>query len=758
MSLRPAFLLSALVAAGALLCAVVLLVRTPPVGATDLIAVCCVSLAASLMTASFAAARASANTAELAATSVSSCELIVDSDMLPTDTGHRGLCRVILKGRALGDAYVMCDERFDRGTKLRCVGRFSEPNDDDWGRSLRDQGIVGSIRAVRMLEVSDSVGLLSLPESLRLDALRTLDSQNSESDALIAALSLGWRADLGTWKLRELFSVCGISHIAAVSGTHVSVVCAMLATVLVRLRASVRVRFLLLAVVTLAYTVLVGAPASAVRAWLMWMFACGAELAGRRAHALSAVSFCCLAMALVRPGLSGNTGFLLSFCCVCGLTLFADYGAYAVGVLAGSPRYPRIVPGGIRMFLMGCRRGFLRGLAVALVAAMVSLPITASAFGNVSFIGPLVNALIGVPFAFLVSLSVVAAATSWVPLFQLPFLAAARLLASLLLALLRFVARIPGASVSVDADPFLGLLLLVGASIVLYVLWPDVDRRTFAATLALFAMVGIVVHLRWRFFAPPRVCVLDVGQGDAILIQEGPSAILVDTGPDGSAAKELAQLNVGHLDAVVLTHLHDDHVGGLDELFGQVACERVYVADGALDSIDDELGESIKELTGYNARALNAGDVIGVGNYSIEVIWPREPAPGTVNEDSLVMDLVYDHAGKTLTALLTGDAEHDVLSVLAKSGLLGDIDLLKVGHHGSEVSVTAEDLRILRPELAVASAGRNNSYGHPSDACVDALKRAGAVFICTKDVGTVIVEPGYGRLSVHQTGAVHEVE
>lgn len=93
-------------------------------------------------------------------------------------------------------------------------------------------------------------------------------------------------------------------------------------------------------------------------------------------------------------------------------------------------------------------------------------------------------------------------------------------------------------------------------------------------------------------------------------------------------------------------------------------------------------------------------------------------------------------------ALLTGDAEKDETAQVIAAGDAGDIDLLKVGHHGSAVSITAEEAALLRPEVSVASAGENNRYGHPRRECVVALESAGSLFLCTKDAGDVTVEPG----------------
>lgn len=130
------------------------------------------------------------------------------------------------------------------------------------------------------------------------------------------------------------------------------------------------------------------------------------------------------------------------------------------------------------------------------------------------------------------------------------------------------------------------------------------------------------------------------------------------------------------------------------------------------------------------------------------MISPTGEVDGLDNEDSLMCAVSYGGDRGTLEALLTGDAERGRLSEAMARGDVGDVDLLKVGHHGSEASLGEAEAEGLRAEVAVASAGENNRYGHPSEECREALERAGSRFLCTKDVGDVTVEPGRDGVGV----------
>lgn len=236
---------------------------------------------------------------------------------------------------------------------------------------------------------------------------------------------------------------------------------------------------------------------------------------------------------------------------------------------------------------------------------------------------------------------------------------------------------------------------------------------------------------------------MDVGQADAILVSDSASTLLVDAGLDDRVAAALSRNHVRHLDAVVLTHLDEDHVGGLDDLVGVCSVGEVYVAEGVAKLMGEELTSTVERLCGHGPCELAYEDIISCGGFTARVVWPRQPVEGSDgNADSVVLSVLYDVGGRSLSALLTGDAEKEQTGEILAFGDAGDIDLLKVGHHGSAVSVSAEQAKALSPEVSVASAGKNNRYGHPRAECVDALESAGSRFLCTIDAGDVIVYPG----------------
>ena len=191
---------------------------------------------------------------------------------------------------------------------------------------------------------------------------------------------------------------------------------------------------------------------------------------------------------------------------------------------------------------------------------------------------------------------------------------------------------------------------------------------------------------------------------------------LVDCGLDDRVVSALVRNNVHHIDAVFVTHWDEDHWGGLPDVLDRFSVGTIAVAADALDGAPTE----VLNRPGVTYRQVARGDTVDIGAFRARVMWPFDTVDGEGNEDSLVLLLSYAQEGKSLRVLLTGDAELDQEREFVQE--VGDIDVLKLGHHGSKVSVDTDLLGTLKPEFSIASAGEGNRYGHPSDACIDAVK------------------------------------
>ena len=679
---------------------------------------------------------------DLASSAVSSWELHVTSDATEGAYGYRCRAAVTCDGRATASVWVQCQGRLERGCALSCVGRYRHATDDEYGRSGWAQGVCGSVLVVRVRKTVPTGGIAGHIAGVRRRALEAIDPAAGEGRALLAGCACGSREALDAWGLTDEFAACGISHLIAVSGAHIALVSLLLTRLLEPTGVHVGPRLAILMVVTGLFVLFCGAPPSALRAWAMSLVGSGAQLAGRRGHALSSIAAVALVFVLADPTLASSLGFELSALSVAGLCLYASYANYALRCLLPTPLPPRWVDGSARKALQGCMDAVRASVGACLVCQLVTLPVTARIFGRVSLVAPLANLLLGPVVGAVLASGLAVCLLSCLPGLAGWVAGACDALAAPPLWLVHRLARLPWASVSVAAFPFPVGMAVIPALVALLLAWPRVSRRVVGSALAAVALALLVLVVRWRAFAEPRIVVLDIGQGDAILVQDGTSAVLVDAGPpDGAVTAALARQHVLHLDAVVVTHLHDDHYGGLEALATGIGCDRVYVARGVAAAMDGDLRQLCLDACGAPPDELSYGDAMHVGRFRLRVIWPTEPVDGDENRESLEMTVEYDGDGRGLTALLTGDAERDETGACILAGDVTDIDLLKVGHHGSEVSLTADEAQALRPEVAVASAGEGNRFGHPTPTCVQILEDAGSWVLCTKDVGDVEVRP-----------------
>ncbi|MEE0377460.1 MAG: DNA internalization-related competence protein ComEC/Rec2 [Collinsella sp.] len=545
--------------------------------------------------------------------------------------------------------------------------------------------------------------------------LDAVDPVADPARALIAGVVCGRSSELRAQPACDWFSVTGTAHLIAVSGSHLSIVGFVLETALQKTRCPRGLRRAMLAAALVSYTAFTGASSSAVRACCMVFATLAVNGAGRRRHGLSALFMTMSIFVLLRPTVLFEMGFQLSCVSVFAILCFCPYATFALGELG----VPSAVAGMI---------------SVTLCSQLATLPITIPAFGTFSLIAPLANALIGPVVSVLLAVSVVLAPLSLVPLLRPWALLVPMIAARCALFFEQLLAAIPGASVSVPPDS-IEVFLVPMALAILLVWWPRPRARPMAAGLACLVFLAALPYVYWDRFAPPSVTVLDVGQADAILVRQGSTAVLVDSGLDERVVTALVRNNVHHIDAVFVTHWDEDHWGGLPAVLEQFSVGTIAVAADALEDAPAQ----VLNRPGVSYRQVRRGDAVDIGAFRARVMWPFDSVDGEGNEDSLVLLLTFAQEGKRLRMLLTGDAELDQEREFVQE--VGDIDVLKLGHHGSKVSVDGELLGVLRPELSIASAGEGNRYGHPSDECVDAVRVAGGAFACTIEHGDITITP-----------------
>jgi competence protein ComEC len=303
------------------------------------------------------------------------------------------------------------------------------------------------------------------------------------------------------------------------------------------------------------------------------------------------------------------------------------------------------------------------------------------------------------------------------------------------------LAKAPVAWITTGGGPWVllgGVALFVGVAVWLRSGWRP-SRRVITVAVAL---LPLVVWQAAVSAGPPRtltVRVLDIGQGDAILITSPAGAtVLIDGGPDEElAAQRLVSYGVKRLDAVVATHPHADHIAGLPQVLARFPVGGFF-EPGCPD--DTELQASLHEeidAQGIPVRTPHIGDVITVADLSFRVLSPDRCWGGShsdPNNDSIV--LLLDDGRDSM--LFTGDTEREAQQVMLDEGVLSDVDVLKMPHHGGDTSLP-DLFPAVSPEVVAISVGQPNPYGHPDPTALAEAEGTGADIWRTDAHGTLTI-------------------
>jgi competence protein ComEC len=581
---------------------------------------------------------------------------------------------------------------------------------------------------------------------LRLSLLGGLNRLVPEPEAALAAgIVLGVRSGIDP-AINDAFAAAGLTHVVAISGWNIAIVATLAAAAarpLTRLPGG-RIGAALAAATTVTgYVLLTGASPSVLRAALMAGALLLARLGGSRSHALSALMLAALAMLLVAPAVAWDVGFQLSGLATAGLIWF---GAPFEARLA---RWPALVR---------------EPVALTMAAQVTTLPVILLNFERLSLIAPLANVVVVplVPIVMLAgALAALAGALPSLPLLG-PFLAwaaggSAWLYVRLMTEAGMLAAAVPMASVPLAAPAWLAVawyptVAAFHRRIARAATSPErasepggfatglVRPRFLAAgTLLVLAAVTVATRPDGRL----HLVALDVGQGDAILVRSPTGEVgLMDGGPD----PDLAMRRLGEwlpfwerrLDAVILSHPHEDHVAGLVPALERFAVGTVLDPGREYDnpSYGRFLDLATQEPPGTYQRA-RAGLTIDLGPATrLAFLYPtQEDAAAPLLEDDINNgSVVVLLTSGGFSALLTGDAEAPVEALLLERGLVPDVDVLKVGHHGSESSSSVPFLAAARPETALISCGAGNEYGHPHAVTLEHLAALGGVTVRRTDL------------------------
>ena len=623
-------------------------------------------------------------------------------------------------GRLMVEAHEPVSE-LRVGSAIRASGTVREPEDWEAGY-LRRLGIA-EVLVARTVESTGArrgglPGLLDDVRNRAEDALRR--GTGPAAADLLGGFVLGEDDRIDPATVDE-FKRSGLAHILAVSGQNVILLAILAAAVLAVLGVGRRARLSWILALIAVYVPVAGAGPSIQRAGAMGAAGIVAALSSRaRSRWYALLLAACVTLA-VDPRASEDVGWQLSFAAVIGILVWSRPIA---SVLGGAPGT--------------LRAAAAEGAAMTVAATIATAPLMATEFGTVSLTSLPAN-LVALPAeAPVMWLGMLAAALGqlpWIPVEPVTALAGA--CAGYIAQVAHWFAAPSWAQADVELGGLVSLAAtyaLLAGTITVPLRWarrraggrmsrPAVRRATVIAVAAVaFAALVLAPGLGGGSPAEPepglRVTVLDVGQGDSILLEPRHAApVLVDAGPaDAEVAATLERRGIDRLAALIETHAQSDHIGGVPDVLDRVAVARLVFARRDRPTI------GVARLAGSERVAVAAGDELRAAALRLEVLWPpreRLDAPGAGLDPNL-LSVVILARWHGFEMLLTGDAEATDAPVSP-----GRVDVLKVAHHGSDDPGLDALLDRTRPRIAVISVGADNPYGHPAASTLTELAAEG---------------------------------
>ena len=599
------------------------------------------------------------------------------------------------------------------------------PDGYDFREDLLRKGITVCLYGYDQLSVSDpeffspAGWTASVRHQLTMDIMNRMGEENG---SYTAALLLGQRSLIPA-EDRAAFSRLGIAHILSVSGFHVGILTGLLGLLFRLLRLKPAVRFWLYTIILVIYSALCSMSPPVVRASLLLLVTIGGRIWNRPRSGLHSLCVVLMIMLLVSPVQLTGASFLLTFSAVLGLVLISPE------IRSHNPFRGKI-PGKL-WDSFSVLAGVQIGLLLPVMYFYQKLP--------------LLGFLINIPFTVCASILI---SLDWLMLLLLPLPALSDLLitvcsgiTTLLTGTVRFLSGIPGISLWVPAPSWLtvaAVLLLFVALCVLFRFSWKIRSTLIAAgfTVLVLSLVPLPHH-------DTEYIQFSVGNADAAVLWDQDHLIVMDTGLDDGVVSTYLRRRRLTPDAVILTHLHTDHAGGLRSMLrDEIPVPLLYLPYGAeKQQVDEGILNLLQELkkTGTEIRYLGKGDELALPSGSITVLWPEngKVRPGQdANRYSLVSLLRLNG----VTFLQTGDiaGEYELYSAVPA-------DLLKASHHGSSSSSSSEFLSVVSPQVVLLSCRNNNRHESfrtrlPEDVPLYSTAVSGALTLRFED-GKVILIP-----------------
>lgn len=542
---------------------------------------------------------------------------------------------------------------------------------------------------------------------------------SEEHASLAIAMTLGEKKNLDA-DIKALYQRNGIAHLIAISGLHIAMIGGALYKLLRRITGSYPLSAMVGALFICAYGIMTGLSGATFRAIIMLITSIGADVFGRRYDGLTAISLALFIMLIYNPYQITQVGFLLSFGAVLGIVIIQPIWKQWINKL------PKCFD----------------GLFVSISVQLVLTPVMLWFFYEVPIYGILLNMvvvpLMNILLAMLILCGVIGLYS--IELATIPSYIADGIFV-LYERLCQMAEHLPGHTLCAGRPSVVWLFVYYG--LMALGVWLAYRKQKKWSILS-FCLLVISFG---AFLLPSKlhICMFDVGQGDSIYIRtEEHKHILVDGGSSTESnigqyvlKNGLKYYGATSIDYVFVTHSDSDHYSGIQEILENQLIPIQNIIFPAISNPDESYQELVRlaKKQGCRVYYMKKGDVLEIDEVKLQCLNPSPKSYDDKNAGSIVLQLSYDNFDMLLTGDLTQDEEQRMLSDLEEN-----IEVLKVGHHGSATSTCSSFLQKLHPCVACISVGEDNMYGHPAKEVMERLSQFVQKIYLTKDSGAITIE------------------
>ena len=485
---------------------------------------------------------------------------------------------------------------------------------------------------------------------------------NLKSSSYLKAFILGDKTTLNT-DIKEIYSLNGTSHLLAISGMHISLLALILSKVF-----KFKGNNILISLFLIFYLFLINFTPSAIRAVSSFIFS-------KYIDSKKLIFIILIIMLLYNPFYINNTGFIFSFVISIYLIYFKDKinGNYIV-----------------------------KTLKISLISFLVSIPILINTYNSINLISPFINVLV-VPFVSMIifPLSII---TLLIPFFDNTLYVFIIILENISIFLNKFSINISLCSINI---------------ILIFLYYIIITLTIYKPKMSILLLFMILIHTNRFFLNDSFITMLDVKQGDSIFLKLENKSILIDTGGyynsniiDNRTIPYLKSIGISKLNYLILTHGDYDHMGEAINLINNFKVDKVIFNCGEYNDLEKEL---IKVLEKKNIKYYSCIKEINIDNNKLYFLQTKEYDNENDNSNAIYTEL------NGYKFMFMGDAGVDKEKDILDKYNISDIDVLKVGHHGSSTSSSKYFIDTIKPKYGLISVGKNNKYNHPNKEVLNTL-------------------------------------